>query len=246
MTHRDKSALRGLIEELLAVGGQVDHGDAMRRLLEAGLQELIEAEVSAVIGAGRYERTSERSTHRNGVQAKQLATPAGQVELAIPKLRTGSFFPSLLEPRRRIDQALWAVIAQAWIQGVSTRRVDQLVKRWATRPGSPARRCRGSVPRSTSTSRCSWAAASIRTTPATPTCAWTPPTWTSAVREALAADHALMDPRKWMGPARSAVEVEVQRLLALRGLVRLQAPSPSGSWASVLARRTSRSTPRTP
>ena len=128
MTHRDKSALRGLIEELLAVGGQVDHGDAMRRLLEAGLQELIEAEVSARIGAGRYERSEERVTHRNGVRAKQLATPAGQVELAIPKLREGSFFPRLLEPRRRIDQALWAVIAQAWIQGVSTRRVDQLVK----------------------------------------------------------------------------------------------------------------------
>jgi len=128
MTHRDKSAVRGLIEELLTVGGEVDHGDAMRRLLEAGLQELIEAEVAARIGAGRYERSADRVTHRNGTRAKQLATPAGQVELAIPKLREGSFFPSLLEPRRRIDQALWAVIAQAWIQGVSTRRVDQLVK----------------------------------------------------------------------------------------------------------------------
>jgi len=128
MTHRDKSAVRGLIEELLAGGGDVDHADAMRRLLQAGLQELIEAEVAARIGAGRYERSEQRSTHRNGVRAKQLATPAGQVELAIPKLREGSFFPSLLEPRRRIDQALWAVIAQAWIQGVSTRRVDQLVK----------------------------------------------------------------------------------------------------------------------
>ena len=119
MTHRDKSAVRGLIEELLAGGGDVDHADAMRRLLQAGLQELIEAEVAARIGAGRYERSEQRSTHRNGVRAKQLATPAGQVELAIPKLREGSFFPSLLEPRRRIDQALWAVIAQAWIQGVS-------------------------------------------------------------------------------------------------------------------------------
>ena len=128
MTHRDKSAVRGLIEELLAGGGDVDHADAMRRLLQAGLQELIEAEVAARIGASRYERSEQRSTHRNGVRAKQLATPAGQVELAIPKLREGSFFPSLLEPRRRIDQALWAVIAQAWIQGVSTRRVDQLVK----------------------------------------------------------------------------------------------------------------------
>ena len=128
MTHRDKSALRGLVDELLASGGEVDHGDAMRRLLEAGLQELIEAGVAVKIGAGRYERSADRVTHRNGTRSKQLATPAGQVELAIPKLREGSFFPSLLEPRRRIDQALWAVIAQAWIQGVSTRRVDQLVK----------------------------------------------------------------------------------------------------------------------
>lgn len=120
--------MRGLIEELLAAGGEVDHGDAMRRLLEAGLQELIEAQVAVRIGAGRYERSADRVTHRNGTRAKQLATPAGQVELAIPKLREGSFFPCLLEPRRRIDQALWAVIAQAWIQGVSTRRVDQFVK----------------------------------------------------------------------------------------------------------------------
>lgn len=68
----------------------------MRRLLEAGLQELIEAEVAARIGAGRYERTEERVTHRYGTPAKHLATPAGTVELAIPKLREGSFFPSLL------------------------------------------------------------------------------------------------------------------------------------------------------
>jgi transposase-like protein len=129
MTHQNKSALQALIQELL--GGPVqakDRGDAMRRLLQAALQELIEAEAAIKIGAGRYERTEERVTHRNGTRAKELATPAGRVELAIPKLREGSFFPSLLEPRRRVDQALWAVISQAWVQGVSTRRVDQLVK----------------------------------------------------------------------------------------------------------------------
>jgi len=128
MTHQDQSALRGLIDELLGEAGTVDHGDAMRRLLQAALQELIDAEATARIGARRYERTAERVTHRNGTRGKQLATPAGTVELAIPKLREGSFFPSLLEPRRRVDQALWAVIAQAWIGGVSTRRVDALVK----------------------------------------------------------------------------------------------------------------------
>jgi transposase-like protein len=100
----------------------------MRRLLQAGLQDLVDAEATARIGAGRYERNPERVTRRNGGRVKELDTPAGQVELRIPKVRDGSFFPSLLEPRRRVDQALWAVIATAWVQGVSTRRVDQLVK----------------------------------------------------------------------------------------------------------------------
>jgi len=131
MTHQDKSALRGLILEYLGDEqgmSRCDHQDVMRRLLQAGLQDLVEAEASAKIGAGRYERTPDRTTRRNGTRVKQLDTPAGSVELAIPKLREGSFFPSLLEPRRRVDQALWAVIAQAWVQGVSTRRVDALVK----------------------------------------------------------------------------------------------------------------------
>ena len=128
MTHQDQSAVRGMIDELLQVGRDADHGEAMRRLLQAALQDLVDAEATARIGAGRYERHPDRVTHRNGTRAKQLATPSGTVELAIPKLREGAFFPSLLEPRRRIDQASWAVIAQAWIGGVSTRRVDALVK----------------------------------------------------------------------------------------------------------------------
>lgn len=130
MTHQDKSAIGALIEELLSgrPAGAERPEDAMRRLLQAALQDLIEAEAGARIGAGRYQRTNARTTHRNGYRHKDLATPAGQVDLAIPKLREGSFFPTLLEPRRRVDQALWAVICQAWIQGVSTRRVDALVK----------------------------------------------------------------------------------------------------------------------
>ena len=129
MTHHDQSALQGLIKELLDTDrGDLKRGEAQRRLLEAAMQDLIEAEVTARIGAGRYERNPERVTRRNGSRAKQLATPSGTLELSIPKLREGSFFPSLLEPRRRVDQALWSVIAQAWIGGVSTRRVDALVK----------------------------------------------------------------------------------------------------------------------
>ena len=92
------------------------------------MQDLVDAEAAAVIGAQRYERTPERTNRRNGKRLKTVATTAGEVELAIPKLRTGSFFPSLLHPRRRVDKALYAVICSAWIEGVSTRKVDDLVK----------------------------------------------------------------------------------------------------------------------
>lgn len=101
---------------------------SLREILTAALQELIEAELAATIGAGHGERTSERVTQRNGHRPKLLSTPAGDVEIGIPKLRQGSFFPELLEPRRRIDKALWAVIMTAYITGTSTRKVDDLVK----------------------------------------------------------------------------------------------------------------------
>ncbi len=94
-------------------------------LSQSALSELLEA--SEVIGAGRYERTDERTTHRNGTRTRLLSTKAGDVKLHIPKLREGSFFPALLEPRRRIDRALWAVIMEAYVHGVSTRKVDNLV-----------------------------------------------------------------------------------------------------------------------
>jgi transposase-like protein len=84
-------------------------------------------EATQVIGAARYERTDNRTTHLNGSRARLLSTKAGDVELAIPKLRHGSFSPSLLEPRRRIDRALWAVVMEAFVHGVSTRKVDDLV-----------------------------------------------------------------------------------------------------------------------
>jgi transposase-like protein len=84
-------------------------------------------EAAEEIGAARYERTDTRVTDRNGSRPRLLATQAGDVELRIPKLRKGSFFPSILEPRRRIDQALYAVVMEAYVQGVSTRAVDELV-----------------------------------------------------------------------------------------------------------------------
>jgi putative transposase len=119
-----KSALFDLLDALRA-GGDLD---VIREGLAVVLQALIDAEATEVIGAGRYERTDTRTTHRNGTRSRLLSTKAGDVELKIPKLREGSFFPALLEPRRRIDRALLAVVMQAYVHGTSTRKVDDLVK----------------------------------------------------------------------------------------------------------------------
>jgi putative transposase len=122
MTH-DHSALIAQLDALKSA----DPGSVFAELIRAGLQALIDAEATAALGAGRYERTAERTNYRNGSRAKTVATTSGDVEIQIPKLRSGSFFPSLLERRRRIDQALYAVIMEAYVHGVSTRNVDDLV-----------------------------------------------------------------------------------------------------------------------
>jgi putative transposase len=120
----DESAMTDLLAALRAGGGL----DVVREALGLVLQALIDAEAAQQIGAGRYERSASRTTHRNGTRARLLSTKAGDVELRIPKLREGSFFPALLEPRRRIDRALLAVVMQAYVHGTSTRKVDDLVK----------------------------------------------------------------------------------------------------------------------
>jgi putative transposase len=102
--------------------------DVLRELLRGLVQEIIEAEVSAQIGAGRYERSPERCTQRNGHRSRIWETRVGELPLQIPKLRQGSYFPSLLEPRRRAEQALLAVVQSAYVQGVSTRKVDELLQ----------------------------------------------------------------------------------------------------------------------
>ncbi len=114
--------------EALRKGLAEDGADFLREGLRTFLQELIEAEVSTVIGAGRYERSDERTTQRNGYRSRPFDTRLGTIEVAIPKLRSGSYFPSWLEPRRRSEQALVAVVAEAYVQGVSTRKVEALVQ----------------------------------------------------------------------------------------------------------------------
>jgi putative transposase len=120
----DKSAIADLLDALGA-GGDLD---IIRESLALVLQALIDTEATQHIGAGRYERTDTRTAHRNGTRSRLLSTKAGDVELRIPKLREGAFFPALLEPRRRIDRALLAVVMEAYVHGTSTRKVDDLVK----------------------------------------------------------------------------------------------------------------------
>jgi len=107
---------------------KADEGDFLRAVAEAVLQLLMEVDVEGVIGAGRHERSPERLNYRNGHRARTLDTRIGPLQLRIPKLRQGSYFPPFLEPRKTSEKALVAVIQEAWIGGVSTRRVDDLVQ----------------------------------------------------------------------------------------------------------------------
>jgi putative transposase len=113
------------LQELLAKAGDADF---LRGVAEAVLQLLMEADVEGLIGAGRYERSGERLNWRNGFRDRTLETRLGALRLRIPKLRQGSYFPPFLEPRKTSERALVAVIQEAWIGGVSTRRVDDLVQ----------------------------------------------------------------------------------------------------------------------
>jgi putative transposase len=120
----DQSALLEVLEVLK--GAEVE--DRIRQAAETIYQALIEAELTAVIGAHPHQRTESRTAMRNGHRQRTVSTTAGDLELKIPRLRAGSFFPSLLERRRRVDQSLFAVIMEAYLHGTSTRKVDDLVK----------------------------------------------------------------------------------------------------------------------
>jgi transposase-like protein len=102
------------------------HGDWLREMVTAMVHEVMEVEVNARTGAGYGERNPGRNTHRNGYRDRLWSTRVGDIDLHIPKLREGSYFPTFLEPRRRAEKALISVIQEAYVQGVSTRRVERL------------------------------------------------------------------------------------------------------------------------
>jgi putative transposase len=102
--------------------------DFLRESIRLMSQLLMELEVSEQIGAQRYERSAERATQRNGYRKRTWETRVGEVPLQIPKLRQGTYYSGLLEPRRRAEQALLNVIQEAYVHGVSTRKVDDLVQ----------------------------------------------------------------------------------------------------------------------
>jgi transposase-like protein len=113
----DQSALLDLLAQLKLT----DVTDRIRSATETLYQELIDAEATAFIGAAPFERSVERTTQRNGSRPRTLTTTAGDLDLKITKVRQGTFFPALLERRRRVDQALFAVAMEAYLHGVSTQ-----------------------------------------------------------------------------------------------------------------------------
>ena len=118
---QDMMTLRALLEKS-------SDADLLREMIGFTAERLMALEVEGLTGAAHGERSADRITHRNGYRDRSWETRAGTVELKIPKLRKGSYFPGFLEPRRMAEKALAAVIQEAYIQGVSTRSVDDLVQ----------------------------------------------------------------------------------------------------------------------
>jgi putative transposase len=143
MADRPRMTAAQLVDKLLAS----EHADVLRESIAWLVAELMDAEVASLVGAELGERApGRRTTQRNGYRPRTWDTRVGQLELAIPKLRAGSYFPSFLEPRRRAEQALVAVVQEAYVNGVSTRKVDRLVAQLGLQNMSKdqvSRLCRG-------------------------------------------------------------------------------------------------------
>lgn len=116
------------LKEYLYNIGMNEDADFLRQAVELLSQLLMEVEVEQQVGAKKHERSEKRSNYRNGTRKRSWETRVGEIELAIPKLRKGSYYPSLLEPRRPAEKALLAVVQEAYLKGVSTRKVDDLLK----------------------------------------------------------------------------------------------------------------------
>ena len=116
------------LAELLRKADAEPDVDTLREGVRVMTQALMELEVAQHLGAERYQRSPDRQGERNGYRDRQWDTRVGTLELRVPRVRDGSFFPGLLEPRKRAERALVATVREAYVQGVSTRRVDDLVK----------------------------------------------------------------------------------------------------------------------
>jgi putative transposase len=126
--HQMASGISMALEEFVRKAQLSEDIDFLREGVRTLAEALMEAEVTQQVGAGRYERTAERTGERNGSRERRWDTRVGSISLRVPRVRDGSYFPSLLEPRRRAERALVAVVQEAYVQGVSTRRVDALVQ----------------------------------------------------------------------------------------------------------------------
>ncbi len=120
--------LRMALVETLRKAAVGDDIDFLREGVKAFREALMEPEVTQQLGAERHERTVTRLGQRNGYRERQWDTRVGTIPLSVPRVRDGSYFPSLLEPRRRAEQALVAVVQEAYVHGVSTRKVDDLAQ----------------------------------------------------------------------------------------------------------------------
>jgi hypothetical protein len=178
MAGADRMAIEEVVRKVLVD----EHADVLRESVAWLARQLMEVEVSELIGAERGERTEDRATHRNGYRARRWDTRAGEIELQIPKIRQGSYFPSFLQPRKRSEQALLSVVQQAYVCGVSTRLSTSSSR--ASRCGSAGRRsaasARGWTSRSRRSARGRWRAA-------TSICSSTPRSRRSATAAACSA-----------------------------------------------------------